>query len=81
VEDRLGQVIEGTESYVAHPGEGPSAPASFSGPTTLAIGPEGGFIEYEIDLLKSVGFQTIQLGPRILKFETAIAVLAGRMLR
>lgn len=43
----------------------------------LWIGPEGGFSEKEIDLAKDAGIQTIGLGPRILRTETAsIALLA-----
>lgn len=37
----------------------------------LLIGPEGGFSEQEIYQTEQNGFQTIQLGPRILRTETA----------
>lgn len=37
----------------------------------ICIGPEGGFSEKEIDLLKQHEFQCIRLGPRILRTETA----------
>lgn len=46
----------------------------------LIIGPEGGFEEEEIQLLKSVGGQSITLGPRILRTETAGLVASAIML-
>lgn len=38
---------------------------------TLVIGPEGGFSEAEVDTLKRMGYQSITLGSRILRAETA----------
>ncbi len=38
---------------------------------TLLIGPEGGLDETEIDNAVQAGFSTIQLGPRVLRTETA----------
>ncbi|ENH97515.1 hypothetical protein J416_05873 [Gracilibacillus halophilus YIM-C55.5] len=37
----------------------------------ICIGPEGGFAENEVRQLKEAGFQSIRLGPRILRTETA----------
>ncbi|OGT29988.1 MAG: 16S rRNA (uracil(1498)-N(3))-methyltransferase [Gammaproteobacteria bacterium RIFCSPHIGHO2_12_FULL_35_23] len=39
--------------------------------TALLIGPEGGFSNPEVDFAVKQGFQAIQLGPRILRTETA----------
>jgi RsmE family RNA methyltransferase len=50
-----------------------------SGPVTLAIGPEGGFIDQEIGSLTGAGFRPVHLGSRILRVETAVAALAGRL--
>jgi 16S rRNA (uracil1498-N3)-methyltransferase len=47
---------------------------------SLFIGPEGGFTKEEIDFAKSKGAQTISLGPRILKSETAGVILASLVL-
>jgi RsmE family RNA methyltransferase len=49
-------------------------------PVTLAIGPEGGFVPFEIDLLSRQGFQSVHLGPRPLRVETAVPALLGRLI-
>jgi RsmE family RNA methyltransferase len=46
---------------------------------TLAIGPEGGFIAEEIASLQRVGFEAVTIGPRILRVETAVAAVVGRL--
>jgi 16S rRNA (uracil1498-N3)-methyltransferase len=43
---------------------------------TIAVGPEGGFTEEEIDRARSAGWQVVGLGRRILRVETAAIVLA-----
>ena len=46
----------------------------------IAIGPEGGFSQKEIELAKKAGFASISLGKRILRTETAgMAVLSAIM--
>jgi 16S rRNA (uracil1498-N3)-methyltransferase len=42
----------------------------------VAVGPEGGFTEEEIEAGRQAGWQVIGLGPRILRIETAAIVLA-----
>ena len=37
----------------------------------LAVGPEGGFTEDEIQQAREVGFTAVKLGPRVLRVETA----------
>jgi RsmE family RNA methyltransferase len=54
-------------------------PVDSKGPISLAIGPEGGFIPYEIDKLNEVGFKTVHLGQRILRVETAIPAFISRL--
>jgi len=41
----------------------------------LAIGPEGGWTPYELELLTAHGFQTFNAGPRILRTDTACIAL------
>ncbi len=78
VEDELPAIIKGTTALVAHPVADAVFPASVAGPATLAIGPEGGFIPYEIEKLQECGFASVSLGERILRVETAVPVLLGR---
>ncbi|MFJ2390029.1 16S rRNA (uracil(1498)-N(3))-methyltransferase [Pseudomonas koreensis] len=79
VEDRLPAITEGTLGLVGHPGNYPPCPRALSEPVTLAIGPEGGWIPYEIDLLGKSGLQPVQLGERILRVETAVTALLARL--
>ena len=48
-------------------------------PVHLAIGPEGGFIPFEIEALEARGFTTVRSGPHPLRVETALAYLAGQL--
>jgi 16S rRNA (uracil1498-N3)-methyltransferase len=43
----------------------------------LAVGPEGGFTKDEVDLAAKAGWHIIDLGPRILRIETAAILLAA----
>jgi RsmE family RNA methyltransferase len=79
VEDRLPAITEGTLGLVGHPGNYPPCPRGLDQPVTLAIGPEGGWIPYEIDLLARSGLQPVQLGDRILRVETAVTALLARL--
>ena len=79
VEDELKDVIAGSLPLVAHPVSKNEAPRQVNMPVTLAIGPEGGFIPYEIDALEKIGFRSVSLGERILRVETALPYLIGRI--
>jgi len=46
-------------------------------PKILCIGAEGGWIDYEVDLLCQHGCKAVSLGPRILRTETVVNVLLG----
>jgi 16S rRNA (uracil1498-N3)-methyltransferase len=47
----------------------------------LAVGPEGGWTETEVELAQHAGWQLVGLGPRILRIETAALALAARTTR
>jgi len=79
VEDRLPGIVEGTLGLVGHPGDYPACPRAVERPVTLAIGPEGGWIPYEVELLRTSGLNPVQLGDRILRVETAVAALLARL--
>jgi RsmE family RNA methyltransferase len=79
VQDELPALVRGTLALVAHPGARDSCPRQISGPVTLAIGPEGGFIPFEIELLQAAGLSPVHMGERILNVETAIPALISRI--
>jgi len=79
IEDEVPTLAADTVKLVAHPDGGNECPRAVSQPLTLAVGPEGGFIQYEIDLLQAHGFTAVSLGARRLRTEQAIAALLGRM--
>lgn len=79
VEDELPGLIKGTLPIVGHPEASKPCPRVVNGPVTLAIGPEGGFIDYEIEMLQTCGFKAVNLGERILRVETAVPVLLSRL--
>jgi len=80
VEDELDAWAGASVRLVPHP----TAPAALprvepNRPVTLAIGPEGGWVPFEVDLLEQCGFTPVSLGPRILRVEVAVSYLLGRI--
>ncbi|MGD9126983.1 MAG: 16S rRNA (uracil(1498)-N(3))-methyltransferase [Planctomycetia bacterium] len=65
--------------FIAHPIEKENFPTELQGPICIAIGPEGGFTEEEVQQAIDAGWQAIGLGPRILRIETAALSLVARM--
>ncbi|MEA2013195.1 MAG: 16S rRNA (uracil(1498)-N(3))-methyltransferase [Verrucomicrobiota bacterium] len=81
VEDEIPQIIKGTDPILPHPGAKKPCPSNIETPVTLAIGPEGGFTDYEVELLSENGFQTVNLGKRILRVEYAVSAVLGRLMK
>lgn len=79
IEDVLPAQCKNFCRLIAHPGDYPQARPVGTEPTMLAVGPEGGFIDGEVRQFMDLGFQTIQLGQRILRVETAIPVLLAKL--
>lgn len=79
VEDRLPAMAAGTLGLTGHPGDYPACPRALNEPVTLAIGPEGGWIPYEVEKLAEAGLKPVQLGERILRVEVAVAALLARL--
>jgi 16S rRNA (uracil1498-N3)-methyltransferase len=45
----------------------------------LAVGPEGGWVDYEVERFLEKGFSAFTMGERILKVDTAVISLHGRV--
>ena len=70
--DRYAQML------VAHPGSPGNVTTSYKAgkkPVLLAIGPEGGWNEYELEQMRLQGFDRFSLGTRILRVETAVTAV------
>ena len=80
VEDVLpGLITAECPAYVAHPYADIKMPFAIDHPCSIVIGPEGGFIPYEVDLLIKNGCQAVSLGNRIIRTETVIPYVLGRL--
>ena len=86
VTDELDGLFPTAKRVVAHPYVD-AAPAQFqnyvdaatSSRLLLAIGPEGGWTDDEVELLEEHGFSRYSLGGRILRTETATIALLARL--
>lgn len=68
--------------FVAHPAAAtPTSGLDLAGidGIALALGPDGGFLPYEVEKLAAHGFVPVSCGPRPLRTETALAVLKGQL--
>jgi 16S rRNA (uracil1498-N3)-methyltransferase len=79
----LAEWLGSAPRYFAHPG-GAAAMAEIADEmraareVVLAVGPEGGFVDAEAQQALDAGWRAIDLGPRILRVETAaLAIVAG----
>jgi 16S rRNA (uracil1498-N3)-methyltransferase len=79
VERELGTISEGSRRLLAHPVADDECPRGLRDPVTLIIGPEGGFIEAEVASLRQQGFRPVSVGQRVMRVETAVAALIGRL--
>lgn len=78
-EERLPAIAGESLRLFAHPGATEPCPRAVPGPVTLLVGPEGGWIAREVEMFERLGFRPVSIGERILRVETAVAVLAGRL--
>jgi len=80
--DELDEMFPTANRIVAHPhadgcGESAEVPP---GRPLLAIGPEGGWTDGEVELLEGRGFRRLSLGPRILRTDTATVAALARLM-
>ena len=78
VEDELDALFPASTRLVAHPGTPPVGTRP-NGRLLLAIGPEGGWVPFELDLLQQHGFRAFSLGPRPLRVEVAVPYAFGAL--
>ncbi|MFK7742605.1 MAG: 16S rRNA (uracil(1498)-N(3))-methyltransferase [Planctomycetota bacterium] len=82
IEDHLDRMeLPSSQRFVAHP-TARTATHTLTrndGPFALALGPDGGFLPYEVEQFESFGFTAITCGPHALRTETALAVLWGQL--
>ena len=77
VRGELRELAGKKSAFVAHP-YGASGTDILQTPAVLAVGPEGGFIDKEIETFEDVGFESFSLGGRILNVETAVPYLLAK---
>jgi 16S rRNA (uracil1498-N3)-methyltransferase len=77
VEDELDTLLRKERRLVAHPLA--QTPLEARAPAALAIGPEGGWVPFELELLAAQGFEAVSLGPRVLRVEVAVPYLLGAL--
>jgi RsmE family RNA methyltransferase len=81
VEDEGAAAFGGcTLRLLAHPTASEPCPRrDGAGRVALAVGPEGGWVPFEIELLAGLGFRPVSIGPRILRVETVVPLLLGML--
>ncbi|MGY2463027.1 16S rRNA (uracil(1498)-N(3))-methyltransferase [Vreelandella sulfidaeris] len=79
LEQQLPGLLSQRRGLLAHPGMPNACPRNINEPTLLLVGPEGGFINWEVEQLLAAGCEGMHLGPRILRVETAVTALLSRL--
>jgi len=79
VEDEVPDLSMNTRAFIAHPAAAQPCPNAGRTPVTLAVGPEGGFIPYEVEAFTERAFAVVTLGDRRLRVEHAVPALLGRL--
>jgi RsmE family RNA methyltransferase len=82
IEDEVEQLWPQTKRLLAHPGaptpiERLEVGATES--TVVAIGPEGGWVPFEVELMEKLRFQGFSLGERILRVDTAVPSIVSQL--
>ncbi|MBR4615046.1 MAG: 16S rRNA (uracil(1498)-N(3))-methyltransferase [Kiritimatiellae bacterium] len=79
--DELDSLFPTANRIVAHPSSAATvaSASAVEGRPLLAVGPEGGWTDAEVELLESRGFRRLSLGPRVLRTDTAVVALLSRL--
>lgn len=78
-EDELSGLLTDSQGFVAHPEAVQECPRAVESAVTLAIGPEGGFVPFEIERFVERGFLPVRLGDRVLRVEAAVPFAVARL--
>lgn len=79
IREELDSLYPDSTRIVAHPYNAEPIGDPPQGRLLIAIGPEGGWTDEEVELLKSKGFQCRSLGGRILRTDTATVALLAKL--
>jgi RsmE family RNA methyltransferase len=83
VEDEIPSLYPNSAKWIAHPRIHDAPPREVSSPhgehPVIAVGPEGGWTDFELDLFFKAGFEPLSLGDRALRSDTACIALAGAL--
>ncbi len=82
VEDHLDGLALPQHRFCAHPSAATATvdlQLTRGAPFALALGPDGGFLPYEVEQLSQRGFLPVRLGPHPLRTDSALSVLHGQL--
>lgn len=80
VEDELDAFCGNSPRWLAHGEAAQALPRREAGArVVLAVGPEGGWTPFELELLQKQRFVPVTLGPRPLRVEVAVPALVGAL--
>ncbi len=87
-EDEVPALAQDHDAWLLHPysvSVSPTTPATTTSRPTdsalIAIGPEGGFIPFEVEMLRAAGLRPLSFGPRILRVEQIVPCALGQFIR
>ncbi len=82
IEDTLKGWLGNSSGYVAHPsGEALIPSRAFTkSQNCIAIGPEGGWSDFEVEMFRQAQFKVVHFGERILSCETAVPTILSQFL-
>ena len=79
IEDIAPDLLEGRQGWIAH--QSAAEPISRgAGGALVLLGPEGGFVPFELGLAQTAGFSAGHLGGRTLSVDTAVAAALSQAL-
>ena len=81
VEDEVSGLGHGRDAWLLHPAAEPGLSELLGRSQALiAVGPEGGFIPFEVEMLIAAGLRPVTLGSRILRVEQVVPAILGHFL-